>query len=394
MGDRDFFRGAFIGMAGTLAGVILLQMTGTHVFSVGDGVLSKEKYVEKLEYIEELVDESFLGDIIEDDLAEGMYAGFLSGLKDPYSYYYTEEEYEEENRYTEGSYVGIGVTLLKNENGGTKIVDVYDGFPGSKAGLESGDLIVGVDELDATEMESSEIANYIRNCGKDSVVMKIYKEEAAEPMEVTVKLEVVELPSVESEMLPDQTGYIKITQFTGVAHTQFQSAFESLTESGMEKLVVDLRDNPGGLLNSVCDILEEILPEGLIVYMEDKHGEREEIYSKGKTPLTIPLAVLVNGNSASASEIFAGAVKDYEIGTIVGTTTFGKGVVQAIQPLQDGSAVKLTIANYFTPKGNNIHGIGIEPDVEVKLDESLLNRTDYTHEEDNQLQKALEILNK
>ena len=165
-----------------------------------------------------------------------------------------------------------------------------------------------------------------------------------------------------------------------------------LWDQGMEKLVVDLRGNPGGLLTSVCSILGDILPEGLIVYTEDKYGNRQEERSEGKSPLTIPLAVLVNENSASASEIFAGAVKDYGIGTIVGTTTFGKGVVQELHPLSDGSAVKLTVSNYYTPKGNSIHEVGIEPDVEVKLAPELLNKEEITHEEDNQLQEALKIL--
>ena len=161
----------------------------------------------------------------------------------------------------------------------------------------------------------------------------------------------------------------------------------------MEKLVVDLRDNPGGLLNIVCDILREILPEGLIVYTEDKNGNRSEETCDGKNPLDMPLAVLVNGNSASASEIFAGAVKDYGIGTIVGTTTYGKGVVQSIRQLSDGSAVKLTVANYYTPNGNSINKTGIEPDVEVELDASLVNETEISHDEDNQLQAALKVLN-
>lgn len=162
----------------------------------------------------------------------------------------------------------------------------------------------------------------------------------------------------------------------------------------MEKLVIDLRGNPGGLLTSVCNILNHILPEGMIVYTEDKYGNRSEEKSEGKTALDIPLAVLVNENSASASEIFAGAVKDYGIGTIVGTTTFGKGVVQELLPLNDGSAVKLTISNYYTPKGNSIQDVGIHPDVEVKLNPELLNKEEIAHEEDNQLQEALKILEK
>ena len=177
---------------------------------------------------------------------------------------------------------------------------------------------------------------------------------------------------------------------------QYREAFQNLDEQEMKRLIVDLRDNPGGLLDSVCEILREILPEGLIVYTEDKDGNREEQTCDGKNELQIPLAVLVNENSASASEIFAGAVQDYGIGTIVGTTTYGKGVVQSIRQLSDGSAIKLTIANYYTPKGNNINKIGIKPDIEVSLDTSLLNKDkdEITHEEDNQLQEAIKAVEK
>ena len=204
----------------------------------------------------------------------------------------------------------------------------------------------------------------------------------------------VELPTVSYEMLEDSIGYLRITEFTMVTPQQFEDAYKDLQEKGMEKLIVDLRDNPGGVLSSVCDVLRQILPEGLIVYTEDKYGEKQEMKCDGDTPIDIPLAVLVNENSASASEIFAGAVKDYEIGTIVGTTTYGKGIVQSIRQLSDGSAVKLTTAKYFTPKGNDIHKVGITPDVEEKLDASLLNRTDYTHDEDNQLQAAIEAVSR
>lgn len=392
MNKHDFIHGVLVGLAGTLSAVILLQMTGTHIFSVGDGVLSHGKYVKKLEYLEALIQESFLGDIEEEQLAEGLYAGLVAGLKDPYSYYYTPEEYEEENTYTEGAYVGIGVTMQIHENGGAEIVDCYAGSPGEEAGLETGDLVVAVDGTDVTEMEIGDIASMIRNSKTKKVTLTIYKKEASDSQDLTVELSDVVLPAIDYEMLEEQVGYIKILQFSGVAPKQYREAFEDLKKQGMKRLLVDLRDNPGGLLNSVCEILEEILPEGLIVYMEDKNGRREEEWCEGKHPLDMPLVVLQNGSSASASEIFAGAVKDYKIGTLVGTKTYGKGVVQSLQQLPDGSALKLTMANYYTPNGNNIHKIGVEPDVEVKLDESLLNRSDYSHEEDNQLQEALRIV--
>ena len=205
-------------------------------------------------------------------------------------------------------------------------------------------------------------------------------------------LEEVNIPVVQSEMLEDNIGYIALYEFTEQTEPQYMEAFEALKDQGMERLIIDVRNNPGGLLTSVCDILEDILPEGLIVYTEDKNGEREEYTCDGENELDIPLAVLVNGNSASASEIFAGAIQDYSKGTIVGTTTFGKGIVQSLIPFNDGSAIKTTTAKYYTPSGKCIHGTGIQPDVEVELSEGLEQETSISHEEDNQLQKAIEVV--
>lgn len=274
-----------------------------------------------------------------------------------------------------------------------QIVDCYEGGPGETAGLKKNDIISAVNGIDVTEKEVKDVADMIKGKSGEKVVLTIHRENAEEAMKITVPITDVELPSVFHEMLDGTTGYIRISEFKGVTCQQYQKAFSELKDSGMEKLVVDLRNNPGGLLNSVCDILNEILPEGLIVYTEDKYGNRSEETCDGKHPIDIPLAVLVNELSASASEIFAGAVQDYGVGTIVGTTTYGKGIVQSISALTDGSAVKLTVSNYFTPKGNSIHKVGIKPDVEIKLDANLLNKDEITHEEDNQLQAALEVLN-
>ena len=245
-------------------------------------------------------------------------------------------------------------------------------------------------------MEVSDVAGLVKNSDKDSIVLTVHREGVKEAMELTVSITDVELPYVFHEMLEDQIGYIRITEFAGVTAQQYRKAFADLDSQGMERLIVDLRDNPGGLLDSVCEILRDILPEGLIVYTEDKEGNRTEEKCDGENELQFPLSVLVNESSASASEIFAGAVQDYGIGTIVGTTTYGKGVVQSIRQLNDGSAVKLTIANYYTPKGNNINKIGIKPDIEISLDNNLLNKTrdEITHEEDNQLQEAIKAVEK
>ena len=213
-----------------------------------------------------------------------------------------------------------------------------------------------------------------------------------EIVQVTVRIDEVEIPVVSSRMLEDSVGYIRIQEFTDGTSGQFAEILKELQSQEMKGLIFDLRENPGGLLDAVCDTLKQILPEGLIVYMEDKYGNREEHTCKGEHPLDISLAVLVNEESASASEIFAGAVQDYGIGTIVGVRTYGKGVVQSIHELNDGSAVKLTVSKYYTPNGNDIHKVGIQPDVEVELDPELRELEEYSREQDNQLQKALEVL--
>ena len=271
-------------------------------------------------------------------------------------------------------------------------MECYKGSTAEEAGIKAGDVITAIDGEDITDAELSDVVSMIKKKQDEDVVLTVQRQ-GEDTQEITVKVSDVELPSVFGEMLDENTGYIQITEFKGVTAQQYEETFADLKDQGMTRLIVDLRDNPGGLLNIVCDILRDILPEGLIVYTEDKNGNRSEETCDGKNPLDMSLAVLVNGNSASASEIFAGAVKDYGIGTIVGTTTYGKGVVQSIRQLSDGSAVKLTVANYYTPNGNSINKTGIEPDVEVELDASLVNETEISHDEDNQLQEALKVLN-
>lgn len=381
---------------GVATGVILTVLAGGGIKAVqycrSDEILSDLAFTQKIKYLENMINEEYLGEISTDKLEEGVYAGLIYGLGDVYSRYYTKDEYEQESVTTEGSYVGIGVAMQKYTAGGIQIVECYKGSTAEEAGVKVDDVITAINGEDITDMELQDVVSMIKDNEDKDVVLTVQRK-GEDTQEITVKVSNVELPSVFGEMLDENTGYIQITEFKGVTVEQYEEVFADLKEQGMERLVVDLRDNPGGLLNVVCDILRDILPEGLIVYTEDKNGNRSEETCDGKNPLDMPLAVLVNGNSASASEIFAGAVKDYGIGTIVGTTTYGKGVVQSIRQLSDGSAVKLTIANYYTPKGNSINKTGIRPDVEVELSPELLNQEKITHEEDNQLQAALNSLN-
>ena len=382
--------------SGVLTGVLVVALAAGGVKFVQqrqyNGVLSDSSHVQKIEYLEKMIDQEYLGEVDNDEMAEGVYAGLVYGLGDVYSRYYTADEYAQETASTDGAYAGIGVSIQKNKNGGVQIAECYVGGPGADAGLQTGDVITAINDTDVTDMELSDVVSLIRENKDKTIFLTVFRENEEKSREISVDVTDVELPSVFGEMLDKKTGYIQITQFTGVTPQQYKDMFDELKDKGMERLVIDLRDNPGGLLTSVCDILREILPEGLIVYTEDKYGNREEETCDGKHQLNMPLAVLVNENSASASEIFAGAVQDHGVGTIVGTTTYGKGVVQELRQLSDGSAVKLTVSNYYTPNGNSINKVGIKPDVEVKLASELLNKDEITHEEDNQLQKALDVI--
>ena len=382
--------------AGVLTGVLVVALAAGGVKFVQqrqyNGVLSDSSHVQKIEYLEKMIDQEYLGEVDNAEMAEGIYAGLVYGLGDVYSRYYTADEYAQETASTDGAYAGIGVSIQKNKNGGVQIAECYEGGPGAEAGLQTGDVITAFNDTDVTDMELSDVVSLIRENKDNTIVLTVFRENEEKSREISVDVTDVELPSVFGEMLDKKTGYIQITQFTGVTPQQYKDMFAELKDKGMERLVIDLRDNPGGLLTSVCDILREILSEGLIVYTEDKYGNREEENCDGKHQLDMSLAVLVNENSASASEIFAGAVQDHEVGTIVGTTTYGKGVVQELRQLSDGSAVKLTVSNYYTPNGNSINKVGIKPDVEVKLASELLNKDEITHEEDNQLQKALDVI--
>lgn len=339
----------------------------------------------KIRTIERLIDKVYVGEKEEELLAEGMYRGMISGLGDPYANYYTEEEFAKLSESQEGYYEGVGITISQKQGqDGLVIVEVQKDTPAAEAGIQAGDVLRAVNGTDVTSSSVSEAASLIRAGEEDKITLTLEREGAADPFDVEVTRKKIETETVAGRMLDGEIGYLAISEFTRLTPEQFRTVFGQLKESGMQKLLIDLRGNPGGLLTAVCDTLRQILPEGLIVYTEDKQGRREEYNCDGETPLDLPLAVLVDENTASAAEIFSGAVKDYGIGTIVGTQTFGKGIVQDFFTLPDRSVVKLTVAHYYTPKGNDIHGVGIVPDVEVMQPEDT--------ETDVQLQKAVEIL--
>lgn len=396
---RSYRRGFLCGILAALfiALAALLVYTVLHMDLSGQNGSSQEALVgssqvkKKTQLLKALIDKYYLDEAEESDLVDGMYAGLISGLDDPYSVYYTEEEYEQMMESTSGTYAGIGALMSQNmETGLITITRPFDGSPAQEAGLQAGDILVAVDGEEIQGEDLSTIVARIK--GEPGTDVQLTLNRDGNSFDVTVTRDTIEVTTVSGKMLDEKTGYIAILEFDEVTTDQFRNALTELKNEGMEQLIVDLRDNPGGNLDVVTDILDEILPEGLIVYTEDKYGNRSEITSDAEHCLEIPMAVLVNGNSASASEIFAGAIRDYDWGILVGTTTFGKGIVQRLFDLGDGTAVKLTISKYYTPSGQNIHGVGIEPDVEVELPEDAYEDGIVTEEEDTQLQKALEIL--
>lgn len=354
----------------------------------GEGLVNAGS-VEKLETIEGIIDKYYYldEDIDEEAMTEGMYAGIVDALGDPYSTYYTAEEWQSIMEETEGVYYGIGAYIsIDNVTNCAMISGVIENTPAQEAGLRENDIIYQVEGESTQGLELSEVVSRIKGEEGTKVHLTIYREGAEDYLEIDVERRKIETPTVNYEMYDNGVGYIQITEFDDVTLDQFTEALAVVKGSGAKGLILDLRSNPGGSLSVVTDIAREILPKGLIVYTEDKYGKREEYTCDGKKELDIPLVVLINGNSASASEILAGAIKDYGKGTLIGTTTFGKGIVQRILPLTDGTALKLTISSYFTPNGNNIHGIGIEPDIECEFDSDAY----YNEGVDNQLQRALQ----
>ena len=352
--------------------------------------LDYKKIEEKTSVLQNIIDRYFLFDEDMTKVEDGIYAGMMNGLGDPYTVYYTKEEYKALNEDTEGKYSGIGAVVSQNPN--TKIitiVKIFDNSPANDAGLQVGDIIYKIDgeEVAGKDMDIL-VKTKIRGEEGTSFKMTVLRGDDRKEVELDLIRRSIEVETVAGKMLDNNIGYIAVSQFDAVTSEQFKSNIESLQSQGMTKLIVDLRGNPGGLLDQVVDMLDYILPDGLVLYTEDKYGKREEYYSDGSHELKIPMVVLVNENSASASEVFTATFRDFEWGTVVGKTTFGKGIVQNVLPLGDGTAVKITTQHYYPPSGYDLHKVGIKPDLEVDLNEGAKIGTDS----DNQLSAAIDIL--
>lgn len=349
-----------------------------------------ETFLEKKNVLQSLIDYYFWEDADKEALYNGMYKGMLEALDDPYSCYYTPEEYAALMESVEGVYCGIGA--LVSQNASTKEITIVRPFvdgPAYKAGMLPGDILLEIDGEDVSAWDLNLAVGRMKGEQGTKVDIKVWRPSEKGYVTMTVTRDLIEVETVTYRMLDDNIGYIYVMEFDDITTQQFETAYKNLSKQGMKGLVIDIRDNPGGLLTTVSDMLDLFLDSGKIVYTVDKYQHTEVINAKKGKVALVPMAVLVNQNSASASEIFSGALQDYGLATIVGTQSFGKGIVQSIIPLDDGSAVKLTVSRYYTPKGRCIHGIGITPDVFVELDEELKTQVVVSLEEDNQLQEAI-----
>lgn len=352
------------------------------------GVINDDVY-NKAEGIYTIVENSFLNDVDKEAVREGIYQGMMEALDDPYSVYYTKEEFDEMMESANGTFEGIGAYLQQDaETNVLTISRPMKDSPAEKAGLLSGDIITTVDGEDISEQDINLIVSKIKGPKGTKVVLGIKRDD--KEFEVTVERALVYETSVDGRMLEDEDGigYIYITSFEDHTDEQFDDLLDELSEQGMEKLIIDLRDNGGGYVDTCVNICDRILPEARIVSTKDKHGIKTENESSDEEFIRMPIVLLVNGNSASASEIMTGALKDNDYATVVGEKTFGKGIVQEVLQLDDGSGIKVTICEYYTPSGECIHGVGIEPDVVEELDVDNYLETG----EDNQLKKAIEVI--
>lgn len=379
--NKGFMKGA---LCGALAVILVAGLVSCgFVKSVVSDDAEK-----KLKNINYLISEYFLEEYSDEELEAGLLEGYVSGLDDPYSVYYDEEETKALMESVQGEYSGIGAVLSQDlETGVITMIRIYENSPAMKAGLKDGDILYKVDDIEVTGEDLSEMVTHIKGEKGTEVELTVYRDGVTDPITVTAVRDEIEIETVAYEMFPDKVGYIAISEFEEKTCGQYEEAITELNKQGMKGLIVDLRNNPGGSLQSVCKMADMMLPEGLVVYTEDKNGEKREYKSTAEEVFEKPLVVLVNENSASASEIYAGAIQDHGIGTIVGTQTYGKGVVQSVFDLKDGTCLKLTVSEYFTPNGRSIHGEGVKPDVNIKYVADKENP-----EKDNQLDKAIEVI--
>ncbi len=364
-------------------------------YVTGDG-----KALQKITAVKKMLSDYSLFEVDEDKMADYAAMAMAAAVDDPYTNYYPPEDFTSYKSNVTSTYVGIGATLgADEEKNRLVVVAPMEDSPAEKAGMRSGDAIVTIDGRYYGADELSDAATYLKNGDEGTSVEFTLEREGTGNVDITVTREKVEKISVKTKMLADNIGYVRITGFESSGdpgsqstYDEFKENVDALMSAGMEKMIIDVRDNPGGDLNVVCKIADMILPKGIITYTEDKNGKRSTVYSDRKE-IDMPMAILVNGGSASASEVLTGALKDYGKATVIGTKTYGKGIVQTVYPFTDGSGISITTAKYYTPNGICIHQIGIEPDITVEMDTDKAI-SELTAEEDVQLQKAIETVSR
>ncbi len=362
---------------------------------------AQNDYNMKIEEIVSVLEKYYYKDFTEEELLNGIYHGLVNSLGDPYTVYFDQKEYSKFTESTSGNYAGIGCMVRIDEDYGyPKIVQAFPGSPATKAGIVAGDLVVEIEGEDIQGMDLDLAVAKMKGEPDTVVHCKMFRPSTEEYFEADIVRAFVKRPTVEYQVTDDNIGYVYVLEFDGVTAEQFETAIRDLLSKGIKGLVIDLRDNPGGMLSAVTSMLSLFVPDGeLLVYMEDKAGNREEYTAKGTQIVKdMPTVIMINGNSASASEVFAGCMQDYGYATLLGTRSFGKGIVQSLIPLSGDTAVKVTVSSYYTPKGRNIHGIGFEPDVPVELDpnsihkDEIITMTDVAN--DNQIRAAVEEVKK
>nr|WP_283205588.1 S41 family peptidase [Garciella nitratireducens] len=390
-----------------MAVILLLIITNTATFllsnilclSFGNKVIlstdspETSATLQKLVLLKEFLQENYYQPVKEETLLDGALKGMFSSIGDPYTVYMNDKEFEGFMTETEGAFGGIGIQVTMDENGLITVIAPIEDTPGERAGLKSGDKIIKVNGEDVTGKELDKVVEKMKGKPGTKVTLTILRKGQENYIEKKITRETIRIKTVKSEKLEDDLGYIRISMFDENTAADFNRHLKNLEQQQIKGLIIDLRGNPGGLLNEVVEIADRILGEQTIVYTKDRNGKKQYYNSDEKTKLEIPLVLLIDEGSASASEILSGAVKDTHSGTLVGTTTFGKGIVQNVQNLSDGSGIKYTSSEYFTPNGINIHGKGIAPDIKVEIPDELLKKGKQLRlEEDPQFQKAVEIL--
>jgi len=374
----------------------LLQVnTGDKVVISQSALDSYQTFIDEYREVEELktyIEKNYYKDVTDETLIEGMKKGIFDVLNDPYSVFMNSDEFKDYMESSSGEYPGIGIYLAPNDDNEIEIVSPIEDTPADRAGLIAKDLIIGVNGETVNADVMDEAIATIKGEPGTPVTLTIYRPSNKEKFDVEIVREWIDIKVVKSRMLDDQIGYLRLTMFDEHAATEFEKHMDALIKDGAKGVIIDLRQNPGGYLSQCVEIADRLLGEGMIVYTESRNGDNEE-YTSDASKYDAKIVVLVDGGSASASEILTGALKDHKSATIVGTTTFGKGIVQIVKPYNEETGFKLTTSEYFTPNGVNIHGVGIDPDVVVELDEAYYELENPTDADDNQLQKAIEIMN-